>query len=139
MYLLDTNVVSELRKVRAGKADRRVAEWEKTTDADSLFISSITVMELELGTLLMERKDSRQGALLRSWLETQVLTEFQDRILIVDWRVARRCAVLHVPNPRPFRDSFIAATALIHGMTVVTRDVSHFLGTGVEILNPWEA
>src|SRR5271170_4333240 len=138
MYLLDTNVVSELRKVHVGKADHRVAAWEKTTDAESLFLSAVTVMELELGTLLMERKDLRQGAILRSWLENKVLTEFQDRTLIVDWAVARRCAALHVPNPRPFRDSFIAATALIHGMTVVTRDASHFLGTRVPILNPWE-
>jgi predicted nucleic acid-binding protein len=138
MYLLDTNVVSELRKIQAGKADCRVAAWEKTTDAETLFLSAVTVMELELGTLLMERKDSRQGTMLRSWLEKRVLSEFQDRILIVDYAVARRCAALHVPNPRPFRDSFIAATALVHGMTVVTRDASHFLGTGVEILNPWE-
>jgi toxin FitB len=137
MFLLDTNVVSELRKVRIGKADQGVAKWEKTTDTDFLFLSAITVMELELGTIMMERRDPSQGAMLRSWLESQVLTAFHDRILIVDWVIARRCAMLHVPNPRPFRDSLIAATALIHGMTVVTRDVSRFAGAGVPILNPW--
>ena len=98
----------------------------------------ITILELELGILLLERKDPKQGAVLRAWLDTRVLSEFDERILAVDLDVARRCAKLHIPDPRPLRDSFIAATALVHGMTVVTRNVSDFKPMGVEILNPWE-
>jgi toxin FitB len=138
MYLLDTNVVSELRKLDTGKADLRVKAWAKKLQSESAFLSVITVMELEQGTLLMERRDPRQGALLRAWLERQILLEFSGRVLTVDLRVAKRCAALHVPNPGSYRDSLIAATALVHGMTVVTRDVSHFAASGVETLNPWE-
>ena len=104
-----------------------------------MFLSSITVLELERGTLLMERRDASQGAMLRSWLEDHVLPAFADRILPVDTLVALRCAALHVPNPRSYRDSLIAATAMVHGMTVVTRNISDYEATGVALLNPWEA
>ena len=138
MYVLDTNVVSELRKVRAGKADPNVAAWAQSVDAAELFISAITIMELELGVLAMERKDAAQGALLRSWLERHVLPEFAARTLPVDTAVAQRSARLHVPDRRNERDALIAATALVHGMTVATRNVVDFRPTGVAILNPWE-
>lgn len=139
MFLLDTNVVSELRKVRIGKADPNVAAWTETVDASELFVSAITIMELELGVLSVERKDAKQGAVLRSWLEQHVLPEFAGRTLSVDTAVAQRCARLHVPDRRGERDALIAATALIHGMMVVTRNVADFKPTGVTILNPWEA
>jgi predicted nucleic acid-binding protein len=139
MFVLDTNVVSELRKVRLGKADANVAAWAQSVDAADLFVSAITIMELELGVLSIERKDSAQGAMLRSWLEQQVLPEFSARTLPVDTAVAQRCAHLHVPNKRGERDALIAATALVHGMTVVTRNVADFNLTGVTILNPWDA
>jgi predicted nucleic acid-binding protein len=139
MYLLDTNVVSELRKVEVGTADPRVKAWSDNLDAEAAFLSVITVLELEQGTLLMERRDSRQGAMLRAWLENRTLPQFEGRILSVDLLVARRCATLHVPDPKEDRDSLIAATALVHGMTVVTRNVSHFAHSGVKIFNPWEA
>ena len=139
MYVLDTNVVSELRKVRAGKADPNVATWTESVDATELFVSAITIMELELGVLSIERKDATQGTVLRSWLEQQVLPEFSGRTLPVDAAVAQRCARLHVPDKRGERDTLIAATALVHGMTVVTRNVADFEPTGVTILNPWEA
>jgi len=138
MFLLDTNVVSELRKVRLGKADANVAAWGQSVDAADLFVSAITIMELELGVLSMERKDAQQGALLRLWLEQQVLTEFAGRTLPIDTAVAQRCARLHVPDRRGERDALIAATALVHGMTVVTRNVEDFKPTGVLITNPWE-
>lgn len=138
MFLLDTNVVSELRKVRLGKADANVAAWGQSVDAADLFVSAITIMELELGVLSMERKDAQQGALLRLWLEQQVLTEFAGRTLPIDTAVAQRCARLHVPDKRGERDALIAATALVHGMTVVTRNVEDFKPTGVLITNPWE-
>lgn len=137
MYILDTNVVSELRKVRVGKADPNVAAWTESVDATDLFVSVITIMELELGVLSIERKDATQGALLRAWLEQHVLPEFSDRTLPIDTAVAQRCARLHVPDKRGERDALIAATALVHGMTVVTRNVADFQSTGATILNPW--
>jgi toxin FitB len=138
MFLLDTNVVSELRKVRAGKADPNMAAWAERVDAAELFLSAITVMELELGVLSLERKDASQGAILRTWLEQQVLPEFSGRILPIDSVVALRCARLHVPDRRGERDALIAATALVHGMTVVTRNIVDFQHTGVPLLNPWD-
>lgn len=137
MYVLDTCVVSELRKVRSDRADPGVAAFEKTVDASALFLSAVTIFELELGILALERKDAAQGSVLRAWLEKNVLPEFSSRTLPVDVAVARRCARLHVPDRRSERDAFIAATALVHGMSVVTRNVADFEPTGVAIINPW--
>lgn len=137
MYVLDTCVVSELRKVRSGRADPGVAAFEKTVDASALFLSAVTIFELELGILALERKDAAQGSVLRAWLEKNVLPEFSSRTLPVDVAIARRCARLHVPDRRSERDAFIAATALVHGMSVVTRNVADFEPTGVAIINPW--
>jgi len=137
MYLLDTNVVSELRKIRLGKADAHVARWADSVDAADLYLSAITIQELEIGVLLVERRDPAQGALLRAWLIGQVLPAFAGRILAVDTAIAQRSAQLHVPNPRPVRDGLIAATALVHGMTVATRNVADFAPTGVPTLDPW--
>jgi hypothetical protein len=136
-YLMDTNVVSELRKIRTAKGDPHVKAWSESIPAESLFLSSISILELERGTLLMERRDESQGAMLRSWLKDRVLPAFTGRILPVDSAVALRCAALHVPNPRSYRDSLIAATAMVHGMTLVTRNTSDFEPTGVALLNPW--
>jgi toxin FitB len=139
MFVLDTNVVSELRKIRLGKADPHVAAWADRVDAGSLHLSAITVLELEIGVLQLERKDPQQGAILRTWLDTLVLPEFSGRIIPIDAAVAQRCARLHVPDPRGERDALIAATALVHGMTVVTRNLADFKATGVPLLNPWAA
>ena len=138
MYLLDTNVVSELRKVRLGKADANVAAWADSVDAAELFVSAISIMELELGVLLIERKDAAQGAVLRAWMDRHVLPEFAERTLPVDTAVAQRCARLHVPDRRGERDALIAATALVHGMAVVTRNVTDFEPTGVTLVDPWQ-
>ncbi|WP_165226786.1 type II toxin-antitoxin system VapC family toxin [Aquisphaera insulae] len=139
MYLLDTNVVSELRKARSGKADAHVTAWANAVPAGSLFLSAIVVQELEIGVLLAERRDPSQGAVLRAWLDDQVLHYFINRILPVDTAVARHGAAMHVPDPRPFADALIAATALVHGMTLVTRNVDDFALTGARLLNPWTA
>jgi predicted nucleic acid-binding protein len=139
MFLLDTNVVSELRKVRLGKAAPHVARWSDSVEAVALFISAVTVLELEIGILRMERRDMRQGKPMRVWLDDHVRPAFRHRILPVDEAVALQCARLHVPDPRPERDALIAATALVHGMTVVTRNVEDFAGTGAALFNPWEA
>lgn len=138
MYLLDTNVISELRKAKSIKANKNVVAWANTVSATSLYLSVITVLELETGILLSERRDPTQGAVLRSWLNTHVLPIFSDRILAVDIAVAQYCARLHVPDPCSDRDALIAATALVHGMTIVTRNVVDFESTGVEIFNPWQ-
>ena len=138
MFLLDTNVVSELRKVRLGRSDANVARWADTVESADLYLSSVTVQELEIGVLLAERRDPPQGAVFRTWLDQHVLPAFSGRILPVDTAVALRSAKLHVPNPRPVRDGLIAATALVHGMTVVTRNVADFAPCGVAWLNPWD-
>jgi predicted nucleic acid-binding protein len=137
MFVLDTNVVSELRKAATGKANARVVSWAASIRPAALFLSAITLMELEQGVLLLERRDPRQGAAIRQWLERQVLPAFEGRVLPIDDHVALRCARLHVPDPRKERDALIAATALVHGMTVVTRDTADFEPTGVPLLNPW--
>ncbi len=138
MYLLDTNVVSELRKTKSGKADQNVIGWARDVPAPALFLSAISVLELEIGILLVERRDEAQGQGLRSWFEVQLLPAFDGRILAIDTAVARRCAQLHVPDPGSERDMLIAATALAHSMTVVTRNVADFRRTGVIVLNPWD-
>lgn len=137
MYLLDTNVVSELRKIRLGTANESVAAWADRIDAADLFLSVITIQELEIGVLLLERRDSLQGSIFRAWLNNHVLPAFAGRILAIDTAVVLRSAQLHVPNPRPVRDGLIAATALVHGMAVVTRNMADFKTTGVRIFNPW--
>jgi toxin FitB len=140
MFLLDTNVISELRKHGDGRSHRSVSAWVDQVDADSCYVSAITLFELELGILLLERRgDGKQGQMLRSWYEKKVLREFADRTLPVDVGVARRCARLHVPRPRPDRDGYIAATALVHGLAVVTRNVGDFDGMGLALVNPWES
>ncbi|MFP4258159.1 MAG: type II toxin-antitoxin system VapC family toxin [Desulfovermiculus sp.] len=137
MYLLDTNVVSELRKARSGKAEARVISWAESVHTTDLYLSVITIQELEIGVLLKEKRDATQGSILRTWLNSHVLPAFVDRILAVDVTIAKCAANLHASDPRPVRDGLIAATALVHGMTVVTRNTSDFTSTGVSLLNPW--
>ena len=136
-FVLDTNVISEFRKVQAGKGAAGVAEWAASVARSDLYLSAITVMELEMGVRLMERRDLAQGALLRRWITSVVLPEFVARILAFDADVALRAAALHVPDPKPWRDAAIAATAMVHGMTVVTRNTSDFKPTGVAVFDPW--
>jgi predicted nucleic acid-binding protein len=136
MFLLDTNVVSELR--RPERASTNVVTWASTVPAASFFLSAISILEIELGALQIARKDAAQGAVLRAWIDDQILPRFEGRILAVDTAVAQRCAYLHVPDPRAERDALIAATALVHGLTVVTRDVADFARIGVALLNPWD-
>lgn len=136
MFLLDTNVISELR--RPDKANPNVVKWAEGFPAVQFFISVISLLEIERGALLAARRDEAQGKILRAWIDDHVLALFESRILAVDGSVALRCARLHIPDPRSERDALIAATALVHGMTVVTRNVSDFERTGVAILNPWD-
>jgi predicted nucleic acid-binding protein len=135
MYLLDTNVISELR--RSGRAHPGVAQWASEVSPAALHLSVITVLEIERGILLLQRRDKAQAALIQYWFETQVLPAFSGRILSVDVPAARACARLHVPDPVPERDAMIAAAAIVHGLTLVTRNVADFDGTGVAVFNPW--
>lgn len=135
MYLLDTNVISELRKPQA---DANVVAWARSILASRMFISAITLKELETGVLRMERRDPAQGKILRTWLKRHVMPAFDARILPVDAAVALRCAHLHVPDQGNESDALIAATALVHGLTVVTRNVNDFRPSGVALINPWD-
>lgn len=137
MYILDTNVVSELRKAK--KAHQNVKKWAQPLPAASLYLSAISILELKIGILLIERRDREQGAILRGWMDRHVLPTFSGRILAIDTAVAQRCATLHVPDPRSDRDALVAATALVHGLTVATRNVSDFERMGVGVLNPWDS
>jgi len=137
MFVLDTNVVSELRKAASGKAEPRVVAWASSIRPAALFLSVVTLMEIEQGILQLERRDLRQGAVIRHWFVRQVQPAFAGRVLPIDDTVALRCARLHVPDPRQERDALIAATALVHGMTVVTRNTADFASTGVPLLDPW--
>ena len=134
MFLLDTNVVSELR--RPHRTNPNVAKWADSISPSDLFLSSISILELETGALLLARRDVGEGGLIRQWIEERVLTAFAERILAIDTTVARRCALLHVPDPKPYRDSLIAATALVHRLIVVTRNRADFEPMGVAVLNP---
>jgi toxin FitB len=137
MYLLDTNVISELRK--ATLADAAVRDWASEPSLGTVYLSTMSLMELEIGVLRIERRDEPQGKRLRTWLEQSVVGEFQGRILGIDSLIARACAKLHVPDPRPERDALIAATALVNGLIVVTRNTADFEPMGVRLLNPWLA
>jgi toxin FitB len=137
MFLLDTNVISELR--RPDRANPRVAQWADGIPAAQFFLSAISLLEIERGALQIARRDAAQGKVLRTWIDKQILARFESRILAVDSPVALRCARLHIPDPRSERDALIAATALVHGMVVVTRNVDDFVATGVRLFNPWDA
>lgn len=137
MYILDTNVVSELRKSKSGKANQNVTAWAQGVASSNLYLSVITILELEIGTLIVERRDPVQGSLLRTWLDKHVIPAFTNRIFSIDNAVVLRCARLHVPSPRADRDALIAATALVHGMTVVTRNLTDFEPMGVQTYDPW--
>ena len=140
MYVLDTNVVSEIRKIGTGRADPHVAAWANRVKTDLIYISAITIQELEHGVMLAERRDPASGTVLRSWLDNDVHETFDQRILPVDAKVARLAAALHVPDSAPVADALIAATALANNMAVVTRDIGDFERFHpLEILNPWES
>ena len=136
MYLLDTNVLSELRPGKAN-AHAGVLAWAATQDDSQIHLSSLSILELQRGILRLERKTPPQGSALRAWFEGLRAT-YAARILPFGESAALLCAALHEPNPRSERDARIAATALEHGFAVVTRNVADFAGTGVRLVNPWD-
>jgi len=136
MMLLDTNVLSELRK--AGRCDPAVSAWQRDQDLARQFVSVISLLELKLGIELEGRKNADFAARLALWYEGRVKKAFNGRILAVDVQIAEACAELHAARTRPYRDSLLAATAMVHGFTVVTRNTSDFAGTGLPLINPWK-
>jgi len=138
MYLIDTNVLSEFRKLFAGRADAQFTRWFEAILVEQIYVSVMSLFEIENGILRLQRYDAEQAAILRTWFD-QAKVELEGRIIDVDMEIALRCAALHVPDPRPQRDSFIGATALVRGLSIVTRNVRDFQGMGIEIINPWEA
>lgn len=137
MFLLDTNVVSEGRKLGTARIDPDVARWFDKIDVETTFVSAMTVFELEVGVRRIERRDAAQGVLLRRWLDDQVLTTFERRILPLSGAVALICAGLHIPDPKSERDAWIAATAIDARLTLVSRNVDDFIGMDVQLLNPF--
>jgi predicted nucleic acid-binding protein len=137
-FLLDTNVISELRKAGDGRADTNVTAWVAAQDATTFLISAITILELERGVLSVQRRDPKQGGRLRKWLDDHVRPQFAGRILPIDDAIATRCAQLHIPDRRNEADALIAATALVHNLSVVTRNVKDFQETGVVVIDPWQ-
>lgn len=139
MFLIDTNVLSEFRLLHDNRADKAVAAWASLHDPDTFYMSAVTLMEAEIGIRRMEWRDPRQGRVLRDWMNGVILPRYGNRILPVDDRTAALAASFHVPDPAPFADSLIAATAIIHAMTIVTRNVRDFEFPSVAVLNPWDA
>jgi toxin FitB len=137
-YLLDTNVLSELRKFNLHRADPHVSLWVRSVNSADLYTSVIVIQALEIGMLRAEKNDAPKGAMLRDWIYGKVLPAFSERILPVDLTVAIRCAKLHVPNSRAYSNALIAATGLVRSMTVVTRNTADFDGTGAVLQNPWQ-
>lgn len=136
MLILDTNVVSEARK---SSCDPNVQAWLAVQSTDQLFITAITVLEIQRGISLAEQRgDAAQAGVFNHWLEKMVLPAFAGRILPIDHVVARQAAKLQWADSRDYRDPLIAATGLVHGAAVVTRNIKHFEATGVRLVNPWE-
>ena len=138
MYLLDTNIVSESRKLGTSRIDPNAARWLSEIDAETTFVSAMTIFELELGIQQMERRDTKQGQALRRWFDDQVMTIYEHRTLPLTRAVATICAGLHIPDTKSERDAWIAATALDAKLTLVSRNVADFANMGVGLVNPFE-
>lgn len=136
-FLLDTNVVSEMRKSSTVR-NARLHAWTGQRPTESLFISVLTVQEIETGIGRLERRDPAQAGVFRHWLSAQLIPSFRHRIKPVDVAVATQAGQLHVPDKRPVVDALIAATAQVHGLIMVTRNVRDFEAMGVPVLNPFE-
>lgn len=135
MFLIDTNVISELRK--RDRADSRVLAWADGEEPERFFLSCMTLLELQYGALLVRRRNPLQGDMMMRWIADEVIPGFDNRILPVSQEIALQCAALHVPDRRPDRDALIGATALFHDLVVVTRNIRDFIPMGVKLLNPW--
>lgn len=138
MYLLDTNIISESRKLGTTRVDLCAAQWLSRIDVEATFVSAMTIFELERGVRQMERRDAKQGTALRRWFDDQIITIYEHRTLPLSRAVALICAGLHIPDPKSERDAWIAATAIDAELTLVSRNVADFVGMGVGLINPFE-
>jgi toxin FitB len=138
MFLLDTNIISETRKLGTNRIDHKAALWLASVDVEATFLSAMTIFELERGVQQMERRDAKQGAVLRRWLDDQIMVAYENRTLPLSRDMALVCASLHIPDPKSERDAWIAATAINAELTLVSRNVSDFANMGVMLLNPFE-
>jgi len=136
-WLVDTNVISEARK--GSNCDPHVADWLARQAGELHYISAISMMEVKLGIELAQNRNPEFAAVLEAWYETKLKARFQGKVLQVDLEVAEVCARLHAVRTRSFRDSLIGATALLHDLRLVTRNVKDFQGMGVSLVNPWTA
>lgn len=137
MYLLDTNIVSELRKMEKGKADPNVVHWFHSVNLSDAYLSVVTLFEIRVGILQLKNRDIQQATSLQDWFENRLMPHFEQRILPIDKKVMLACATFHIPNKKSLNDSYIAATAKVHRFKVVTRNVNDFKDCGVDILNPF--
>ena len=135
-FLVDTNVISELRK--GPRANLAVRRWFESLEADEVFLSVIVIGEIRRGIESIRRRDRTSAARLDRWLR-QVVEGYRDRILSVDARIAEEWGRLNVPNPIPVVDGLMAATARVHNLTLATRNVKDVERTGVSLLNPFDA
>lgn len=138
MYLLDTNIISESRKLGTAKVDPHAANWFAVVDVETTFVSAMTIFELERGVKQMERRDTVQGAVLRRWFDDQIMTSYEHRTLPLSRDVALICAGLHIPDPKSERDAWIAATAINAELTLVSRNVGDFANMDVSLINPFQ-
>lgn len=139
MFLLDTNVISELRKIKIGKANKGLEIWSKNHNKKIMFLSVISLLELEIGALSLERKDPKQGTVIRMWIDEIIKPKFKDRIIPVSTKTVLICSKMHIPNRKSITDSLIAATAIEHNLTVITRNEKDFEETGAKIFNPFSS
>jgi toxin FitB len=137
MFLLDTNVLSETRKLAKGIGSDQVKEWFTAQQSQDLYISVISLFEIERGILLLQRRDKPQAAILQKWFAQKLKPEFKSQTLGIDERIASECAALHVPDPKPYMDALIAATARVHDFTLITRNTKDFEPMGARCINPW--
>jgi PIN family toxin-antitoxin system, toxin component len=138
MYLLDTNIISELKKLDSGKIHPQVQRWAYSINLMQTKISVVSITEIRTGILSLARKDQAQAASLDNWFTNRLLPAYRTRTLSVDTEVALICAQLHIPAKRPINDAYIAATAIAHNLTLVTRNVRDFQGLPLMLENPFE-
>lgn len=139
MYLLDTNVISQIRKVNHPKCPPIFKTWFDKVDLNHCYLATITLFEIERGILQKAHKDKMQADMIRHWFEHQIKPEFAERVLSLDMPNALKTAYFHVPNPAPLIDSFLAGIAISHELILVTRNTKDFIGfDGIKLLNPFE-